>query len=343
MIVGLRLRRRATWPIGAVVAAVLAHAAVLPVRVASRPEAPLPPDLERCRLAGDGDSYPGAGLIDQRFLASDGCRASGSDDLDRDGVLDCWVGDYFGGQGSGGWEVTIHLGCAGDALHTSSSWSRSDNLDAIPVPAGQRGLAIGIGALFHAEPPTFRTSPAMRWRLGTATPTLTPDAPRTYTPEWQHGVPHPESAELLVLDDQLLHARAMAPLALVASCRAFEVWASYEAVAVVDRARHRWSWIHLVEDLQPERPRFEVGVDWPGFQCAGELVFVPRRSLWDRGGDVIVVAPHLARWRSLALADGWEAIDDSATLELYDDATREVRAIPLADLRPWLGGGALPF
>jgi hypothetical protein len=403
-IVGVRTRRPMAWPIS-IASAALAHAAVLvplslleisqptatpevaaaptataiaPTATAATATAPTatatpatapPYPIEPCRIAQE--KWPNQGLIEQRFERGDGCRATGRDDLDADGVTDCWVAEYWGGMGMGEWNVVLQLGCAGELLSTSSGWSRDDLIDVISVPADHPDLAVGIASLFHPEEPTTRPSAAMAWLLSTASPTSSPPTtgtgglagivlgpPQRYTPRWERGEPRPSPSQLLVAtgatakaiararglpDDEfvadrggmvLVHSYEIGPFTPAGSCGAFEVWTSYDGVAVVDRARHRWSWIHLRDDLNVvDHEASEIEPESNELRCAGDLVFIPRRSRYHTGHDLVIVAPFLGRWRTVSLPPGGDLRDEAAILEFWDSGVDDIRTIPLAALR----------
>jgi hypothetical protein len=98
----------------------------------------------------------------------------GRDDLDADGVIDCWSTDYDGGTGFGGVTLTIRRGCKSPAITVSTYGSFAEFLQPVLLPrevAADPKLIDGIIAvLFGADREvTEATADAsMRWLLDEA-------------------------------------------------------------------------------------------------------------------------------------------------------------------------------
>jgi hypothetical protein len=63
------------------------------------------------------------GELRERFWIGSGCVAGGHDDIDGDGLRDCWLAQYDGGSGMGQGTFGVNLACLGSPIQARWSYA----------------------------------------------------------------------------------------------------------------------------------------------------------------------------------------------------------------------------
>jgi hypothetical protein len=284
------------------------------------------------------------GRLDARAFADEPCETGGIDDLDGDGVADCWRADYVATEPDaldGGWKLEVARSCRHAPITVDVSGDVAGLDRVTPLPPMSDAMVGGIvDWLFGADTRRCRRARAgclavdgaLAWLIDwrSAPVEAARGGPlawrRRARSAWRTGAPALGPAQVVVVERA--GARALVSLdpplteapQRIAGCRRFDVYEELGAVAVVDRARGRWTWVYVPDGDESISP----------IRCAGDLVLI--------GVDytkLLVAAPDRDLVGAIDHAgDTWSVSPDesAAVITTYGDVGDDVRRVPIADL-----------
>ena len=240
-------------------------------------------------------------------IPADRARSSGREDLDGDGVADCWEARWEGGSGAGGVHLTLRAPCSAPplAIDTTSSFdSFLARVELPPALSRRPRLVEGVVDLIYGRSHLRRMDAidgSFRWLLEQEPAGTGPAAPpfvetSQYRPTWTPGSPGPPPSQVAIVHapersggaKELLvyyahNHGAFAPAA--ASCGQLSAAVTRHGVAVHDRARDTWSWIYISTGIAKLR-RPSIG----RVSCVSDL-FVIEHAL-PGSIELVVVSPR---------------------------------------------------